>query len=77
MYLLVELDVSEYGMHPPCLAEHGTEGQREPGHQQPRASRADVGETLDRGQSRVEAKEDDAAVRQHAADDDRVVQVGA
>ena len=35
-YLLVELYVGEDGMHPPGLAEHGAERQREPDAEHPR-----------------------------------------
>ena len=63
-------------MHPPSLGEHGAEGQGEAGHEEPRPSRADVREGGDTRQLRVQTQEDHAAVRQHAADDDEVVQVG-
>lgn len=68
-HLLIELDVGEYRVHPPCLGEHGPEGQREACHQKPRPGCADVWEGLLAGQSGVQTQEDDATVRQHAAND--------
>lgn len=64
-------------MHPPGLGEHGAERQRETGHEQPRARRANVREHVHAGHLAVQAQEHDAAVRQHGADDDQVVQVRA
>lgn len=62
-------------MDPPGFGEHGAEGQGEAGHQEPRPRRADVRKGRDARQLRVQAEKDDAAVRQHAADDYEVVQV--
>jgi len=44
-YLLIELDVGEYGMDAPRFREHGAKGQRETGHQQPRSGRTNVWES--------------------------------
>lgn len=75
-YLLVQLHVGEDRVHPPRLAKHGPEAERESRHQDPRSSRADVRKGLFAGQVRVESEEDDRHVGQDAADDDQIVHVG-
>ena len=76
-HLLVEFDVSEDGVDAPRFGEHGTKGQREAGHQSPDAGRTNHRQRRFAGQSRVQAEQNDARVRQKAADDDHVVQVRA
>ena len=75
-HLLVELDVGEDGVDAPRFGEHGAEGEREAGHQGPDARRADHRQRRLARQVRIQAEQDDARVRQQAADDDHVVQVG-
>lgn len=41
--LLIQLDISENGMDPPGLGEHGTEGEAESCHKEPGSSGTDVG----------------------------------
>lgn len=74
-YLLIELHVGEYGVYAPRFREHGAEGQRETGHQQPRSGRANIRERRHARQLRIQSEKDNAAVGQHAADDNEVVQM--
>jgi len=74
-YLLIEFDVSEYRMDPPCFTEHRPKCQGKAGHEEPRPGRADVRKSINRSQLRVQPKEDNTSVRQHTPYDNQVVQV--
>ena len=74
-HLLVEFDVGENGVNAPRFGKHGSKGERESGHQRPNTCRADVRKRRFAGQTRVQAQQNDARVRQQASDDDHIVQV--
>lgn len=62
-------------MHTPCFREHCAEGKTESGHQQPSTRGTDVGEGGDAAESTVHSEEYNAQIRQHAADDNQIIQV--
>lgn len=72
---LVQLQISENRVNSPRLREHRAESETEPSHQQPSTRGADVGEGGDAAEAAVHSQENYAQVRQHAADDDQIIQV--
>ena len=56
-HFLVELHIGEDGMDPPSFAEHGAEAQGESRHEDPSASRANVGERVLAGHVGIQAED--------------------